>query len=757
MISHSVTPEAFTVLVGILDGSPNGIVAYQPIRNEQNIVTDYETVYYNAQAQKLLGYTETDFIQKTLFERFPEGRTYEEKYMKLIQQNQPFIYESYFKRAQCWLEIQARRLGDGFFLLLRDISDRKKAEEVLVHQNRLLDGVLNTFLSGITAFEAIQSGSGDVIDFRVILVNDGALRLSGSQTREQMVGKTVTELFPQTREQGMLDHYLTVYRTGQSIRASNFYPVPQRWVDLSIQKTENGLLVTYNDITEQKQAEAQLQQSAALLQSVLDGVQSGVASYITIRDEASQIIDFEIASANQPACQIMQRPVEQLIGQRMLTLFPSNRESGLFDRYVNVVETGIKQQFEQEYQSDGISAWFDIAAVKQSDGLVLTILDISDRKQAQLDLARQTDQLTAIFESSLNSIIALKAIRDDNGLPVDFLMEAANGATLAMTGRTPAEIVGTRLLTTFPGISEAGFLALYQRVVSSGNPERATQYYRDENGLEAWFEVSAVRQGIDRVVVTFSDVTAAQQVQLQLRESNQSLEEFAGVASHDLQEPLRKVQQFGNLLAQEYGPQLGESGRDLIQRMQSAADRMSVLIRDLLAYSRLSSQPKTTGSLNLNVLVSEVLTDLETRVADKNAIIVVDQLPVLKKGNALTMRQMMQNLIANALKFSRPGLPPYIRISAEQVQAKQVTAPLPKPQANAYWAIQVADNGIGFDDKYKDQIFGAFQRLHSRKSAYSGTGIGLAIVKKVVEQHQGAIEARGKVGEGSTFTIYLPA
>jgi signal transduction histidine kinase len=116
----------------------------------------------------------------------------------------------------------------------------------------------------------------------------------------------------------------------------------------------------------------------------------------------------------------------------------------------------------------------------------------------------------------------------------------------------------------------------------------------------------------------------------------------------------------------------------------------------------------------------------------------------------------MQNLIGNALKFSRPGLPPHIRISAVKVLANQLPAPLPAPQANAYWAIQIADNGIGFDDRYKDRIFGAFQRLHSRNSPYAGTGIGLAIVKKVVEQHNGAISARGKVGEGSTFTLYLP-
>ncbi|RYF72713.1 MAG: PAS domain-containing protein, partial [Cytophagaceae bacterium] len=361
-------------------------------------------------------------------------------------------------------------------------------------QNQLLDGLINTFLSGLTAFDAVTDDSGDVVDFRVTLINDGALLFSGVYTREQMLGKTVTELYPESRQQGMLQHYLTVYRNGQPIRANHFYPIPQKWIDLSIQKTERGLLVTYNDITEQKKAEQQLQQSAHMLQNVLDGVQSGVLSYKSIRNESGQVIDFELLSANQQACQIMKQPVEQLLGQRMLALFPAKQRNGLFDRYVTVVETGEKQQVEQEFREDGLNAWFDITAIKQRDGLVLTLLDISERKEAQLNLARQTNQLTAIFESSLNGIIAMHAVRDEAGQPIDFIMEAANSATSVITGRTPAEVVGTRLLTTFPGNADAGFLALYQRVVTTGEPEQTTQYYRDQSGLEAWFEVSAVRQ-----------------------------------------------------------------------------------------------------------------------------------------------------------------------------------------------------------------------------------------------------------------------
>ena len=126
-------------------------------------------------------------------------------------------------------------------------------------------------------------------------------------------------------------------------------------------------------------------------------------------------------------------------------------------------------------------------------------------------------------------------------------------------------------------------------------------------------------------------------------------------------------------------------------------------------------------------------------------------------GNALTLRQLIQNLIGNALKFSRPRISPHIQIQAEQVNGKNVPASSATARSGTYWRIEVADNGIGFDEQYKERIFGAFQRLHSRSSAYSGTGIGLAIIKKVIDQHQGFIEARGTVGEGSTFIVCLPA
>lgn len=245
------------------------------------------------------------------------------------------------------------------------------------------------------------------------------------------------------------------------------------------------------------------------------------------------------------------------------------------------------------------------------------------------------------------------------------------------------------------------------------------------------------------------------QLNEQLQRSNESLDQFASVASHDLQEPLRKISTFGAMLAQQYGPALGE-GVDLLGRMQSATDRMQTLIRDLLAYSRLAAGGQTARQpVDLIQLVGEVLQDLEIAVAQTGAVVAVGELPTLP-GDTLQLRQVFQNLLSNALKFTKPGQLPRLTVSARSVSPGEVPAEL-RLTGPAYWLITVADNGIGFGEKYRERIFGAFERLHGKNSAYGGSGIGLAIVRRVMDNHHGAVTAHSAEGEGATFTLYLPA
>lgn len=236
-----------------------------------------------------------------------------------------------------------------------------------------------------------------------------------------------------------------------------------------------------------------------------------------------------------------------------------------------------------------------------------------------------------------------------------------------------------------------------------------------------------------------------EQANHELKRRNVELQEFAYAASHDLQEPLRKIRSFADLMREDLESQLPAIGREYLDRMDHAALRMSQLIRDLLEYSRVQTRQRSTEQVNLNRVLDEVLLDLEVPVHESGVEIEADDLPEIEADSS-QMRQLFQNLISNALKFRRDDVQPRIRISAESTSIDDRNA----------WKISVADNGIGFEEEQAARIFNPFQRLHSR-AKYSGTGIGLAICRRIVERHEGTIAATSKEGEGATFTFTLPS
>jgi signal transduction histidine kinase len=231
-----------------------------------------------------------------------------------------------------------------------------------------------------------------------------------------------------------------------------------------------------------------------------------------------------------------------------------------------------------------------------------------------------------------------------------------------------------------------------------------------------------------------------------LEVSNREFQEFAMIASHDLQEPLRKIQMFGDKLNRKYGELLGEEGGDYLERMRTAAARGQALIQGLLAFSRVTTKAQPHVPVDLERTAREVVLDLEGRIVDVGGTVDLGPLPTVD-ADPLQMRQLLQNLIGNALKFRRPEEPPVVRVHAE---------PSNTPSGADCWTVEVEDNGIGFDEKYLDRIFKLFQRLHER-GAYEGSGMGLAICKKIVERHGGEITARSTPGKGTRFLINLPA
>lgn len=246
------------------------------------------------------------------------------------------------------------------------------------------------------------------------------------------------------------------------------------------------------------------------------------------------------------------------------------------------------------------------------------------------------------------------------------------------------------------------------------------------------------------ILLAMEDVTERRRAEKELAERTGELERFAMVASHDLQEPLRKIRTYGAMLVEECAPSLGDEGREYVARMSGAAARMQTLIEDLLVLARASASTPRVERVALGPLVREVLTDLEVAIGEAGATVTVGELPDVT-ADQVQMRQLFQNLLSNALKFRRRDVPLRIQLDAAPAAGPPMTH-----------AVVVRDNGIGFDERHAETIFGPFERLHGRHE-YEGSGVGLAVCRRIVERHHGHIAARSVPGEGAAFTITFPS
>jgi PAS domain S-box-containing protein len=399
-----------------------------------------------------------------------------------------------------------------------------------------------------------------------------------------------------------------------------------------------------------------------------------------------------------------------------------------------------------------------------------TVLDITDKKIAEEALKMQARVLESMDEGV--------SVSDEEGVIV-----YTNAAEETMFGYEPGELLGQHVSvqnaydpeenqrivsavideirqhgvwngewhnkrkdgTTFYTYSHITLLELGERKVMVCVQRDITEEKKYKEALQR-----SAEELENRVIERTRELKEAND---QLERSNEELEQFAYITSHDLQEPLRKIKTFASRIEDELSGSDQVMAQKHLAKVINSANRMSVLIRDLLNYSKLTREGRNIEPVNLNEIAEEVLSDLEVLVAQKKATINITNLPVVN-GIRLQLSQLFFNLIGNGLKFAHPGVPPVITIDTYQLTATESTA-VGLPAAD-YVAIRFRDNGIGFNPSYKEQIFEIFQRLNSRDS-FGGTGIGLALSKKVVENHRGRITAESEEGKGAAFTVYLPA
>lgn len=614
--------------------------------------------------------------------------------------------------------------------------------------------ILNSIATAITTLIPVRDERGSLIDFTYKAVNR-QWEIDNRKPAGEVVGFRLLDVYPHIAVSPTLPLLFRLAESGEPFQSTDFFPLEGQLVHYEIRGVRVGedLVVSINNITPYWQAQQELKQQSELVRSVVNNAPVGIILAQAVRDSEGQLVDYSYRLTNTFNARLTGHTVEQMIGKRVSDLFPGWQTLQLFETFKAVTETGETQRYPFEYDSYGVKGWFEGTFVKQDDGVLFTFLDITAIKQAEVEQEIQAQRLKAILDNSQTAISLHEAIRNERGELVDFKTVVANRLALEQWGPLADQILHKPYSQISPNPNAAAEFARFKQVIETGE----TLIF-EFNYAENWHLMAIAKMG-DGLVISFINITAIHRYREQLetanqelKRSNESLQQFAYVASHDLQEPLRKIMAFGDMLTEMHNNSLNPGVEDLIGRMQQSAKRMSQLIRDLLDYSRISTQKDLFAQVDLNAILTDVQSDLEVRIRDAKAAIHIDPLPTIR-GSAVQLQQLFQNLLSNAIKFGRKTQTPVVQINCQLASSEQLPADLSPDRA--YWKLTVTDNGIGFDSQYAERIFQVFQRLHA-KTQFAGTGVGLAICRKVVENHNGFIQASSIQGQGATFTVWLP-
>ncbi|MEJ1237140.1 PAS domain S-box protein [Chryseolinea sp. T2] len=553
----------------------------------------------------------------------------------------------------------------------------------------------------------------------------------------------------------------------------------------------NGFLKLTRDITERKVVEDNYSNHVEDLRLKNEALKQSEERYhkmvSEVRDYAIIMLDREghIMDWNKGAERIKGYSSSEIIGKSFRLFYSKeDKEARLPDRLLQeAADSGSVTHEGWRIKKDGSRFWGSVLITALHDdhgkimGFTKVTRDLTDRKIAEDKLANYADELKfknaelrrseeryhrMIAEVQDYAIILL----DESGI-----IQNWNAGAEKIKGYRAAEIVGSSFEIFYPPEDRISRLPkrLLEEATTNGRAIHEGWRVR-KDGSRFWGNtVITALHGDNGNIIGFSKVTrdltlrkeADDQIKrnaVELEDKNRSLQRlneeissFAYVASHDLKEPLRKIQTFANRIL-DGGD--GDETRHFTEKILTSATRMRQLMDDLLSYSRLSKSESLTKDVDLNEVVKASLNDLELKVAEKHAQINVNHLPVIK-GIEFQLHQLFTNLLTNALKFSRPGVTPEIIISSARIRGKDIPLGLVNG-TSGYHKITVSDNGMGFNQSDAARIFDVFQRLHQSKEV-TGTGIGLAIVKRIMENHGGAVNAMSNPGEGATFHLYFHA
>jgi PAS domain S-box-containing protein len=736
---------------GLLEAAPDAMV----VVNEGG-----EIVLLNVQAEKQFGYRRDELVGQKVKNIIPQGFA-----ERLIADGTRTAAEALAQQIGTGIELVGRRRdGSGFPIELmlsplesaegtlvtaaiRDITTRKDAESHLARMEGRYRGLLE---AAPDAMVVVNEGG------EIVLLNVQAEKQFGYR-RDELVGQKVTNIIPEGfAERLIADGTRTAAEalaqqigTGIELQArrkdGSVFPIE---IMLSPLDSAEGILVTaaIRDISVRRAAEKHL----ARMERRYRGLLEAAPDAMVVVNPAGQIVLVNVQAEKQFGYRR-----DELVGQRVKSIIPEGFAERLLadnlrsaeDALAQQIGTGIELQGRRRDGSD-FPIELMLSPLESADGVLVTaaIRDISVRKAAEKNLARMESRYRGLLEAAPDAMVVVNP---------DGQIVLLNVQAEKQFGYRRDELVGQKVTNLIPN----GFA---ERLLADGlrSAEEALAQQigtgieltgRRKNGSAFPIEIMlSPLESADGILVTAAirDITARISAEAALLEkveelnrSNEELGHFAYVASHDLQEPLRMVASYTQLLSRRYKGRLDADADEFIAFAVDGAKRMQNLIQDLLSYSRVETKGRELLESSSEEALQHALVNLRSAIEESGALVTHDALPpVMADGRQLV--QLFQNLVGNAIKYQNPGVP-RIHVSAVQNGGKK-------------WTFSVKDNGLGIDAQYFEKIFGMFQRLHKREE-FAGTGIGLAICKKIVERHGGGISVESKPGQGSTFRFALAA
>ena len=688
--------------------------------------------------------------------------------------------------------------NDGVVITFIDISRVKELDNII-------KAVFNSSLSAIMAFKVVSNEQGDPVDFMWIAANHESDKVL-NKSQSKYIGKSLKEEFPDLVKKGIFNKAINVIKTGLPLRTEIQLNISGKaqWFELAANQMVDGLVIMLTNIDEKKKVEEKFRHNYHELIKAKENYRNlSVALEEKVNERTLELSQSEerfrlIANTASDAIWDWDLVNNQIWWSESFYNrfgFERNDQSTTGSFWIRQVHEDDRERVNTEIQNaiNFGSDWSARYRLHKMDGSYASILNKGTvLKDVNGTPYRMVGAMMDITESEIAAQQLnikneeLQKVLDEFRFVTNFIPQMVwatrpdgytdyhNKQWFDYTGLSAEGSDGDNNWNSVlhPEDQQRAW-KIWKHTIQTGDTYEIEYRLRRYDGEYRWFLARALplRDEKNRIVKWFGTCTdihdqkmlneileqkvkertiELQKANVELEASNTELLQFASVASHDLKEPLRKIHIFSNLVKDRYLANM-DGAADYLERIISASARMTKLINDLLTFTRLSVNA-SFENVSLNRLVDEVMSDLELAITEKHATIEVDDLP---KIDAITgqIRQVFQNIISNALKFTRKDEKPRVKITCELVDSCAIDAK--RDEHGEFCRISIKDNGIGFDNQYAEKIFTIFQRLHSREQ-YDGTGIGLAITKKIIERHKGVIAASGKENEGSKFVIVLP-